>query len=48
MMPDSVYQGKAPVIPIADAPIDNDGFIRLPHEEKEATGGYIPVDNGSS
>lgn len=47
-MPDSVYQGKAPVIPLADAPIDNDAFIRLLRGEKEANGGYIPVDTGSS
>ena len=34
-------------IPLADAPVDNDEFIRLLREGKEAGGGYIPVDTGS-
>ena len=34
------------MIPIADAPVDNDEFIRLLREEKEANGGYITVDTG--
>ncbi len=34
------------MIPLADAPVDNDEFIRLLREEKEANGGYIPVDTG--
>ena len=42
-MPDSVFEGKEPVIPLADAPIDNEEFIRLLREEK----GYIPVDTGA-
>lgn len=45
-MPDSVFEGKEPVIPFADAPDDNDAFIRLLRKEKEANGGYIPVDTG--
>ena len=45
-MPDSVFEGKEPVIPLADAPTDNDEFIRLLREEKEANGGYITVDTG--
>ena len=46
-MPGSVFEGKEPVIPLADAPVDNDEFIRLLREGKEAGGGYIPVDTGS-
>ncbi len=45
-MPDSVFEGKEPVIPVADAPVDNEGFIRLLRENKEANGGYITVDTG--
>ena len=45
-MPDSIFEGKEPVIPLADAPMDNDEFIRLLREEKEANGGYITVDPG--
>ena len=45
-MPDSVFTEKEPVIPLADAPMDNDAFIRLLREEKEANGGYIAVDTG--
>ncbi len=46
-MPGSVFEGKEPVIPLADAPIDNDEFIRLLRAEKEANGGYITVDTGA-
>ena len=45
-MPDSIFEGKEPVIPMADAPVDNDEFIRLLRKEKEETGGYITVDTG--
>ncbi len=45
-LPDSVFAGKEPVIPLADSPLDNDEFIRLLREEKEANGGYISVDTG--
>ena len=45
-MPDSVFEGREPVIPLADAPIDNETFIRLLREEKEANGGRITVDTG--
>ena len=45
-MPNSIFEGKEPVIPLADAPIDNDEFIRLLRREKEANGGYIAVDTG--
>jgi 5''-nucleotidase/2'',3''-cyclic phosphodiesterase and related esterases len=45
-MPDSIFEGKEPVFPLADAPIDNDEFIRLLRVEKEANGGYITVDTG--
>ena len=46
-MPNSIFEGKEPVIPLADAPIDNDEFIRLLRKEKEANGGYIAVDTGA-
>ncbi len=46
-MPGSVFEGKEPVISISDAPIDNEAFISLLRETKEATGGYIPVDTGA-
>lgn len=46
-MPGSIFEGKEPVIPLADAPMDNDEFIRLLRKEKEANGGYISVDTGS-
>ena len=40
----SVLEGKEPVIPLADAPVDNDAFICLLRENREANEGYIPVD----
>ena len=46
-MPNSIFEGKEPVIPLADAPIDNDEFIQLLRKEKEANGGYIAVDTGA-
>ena len=45
-MPGSIFTGKEPVIPLADAPIDNDEYIRLLREQKKADGGYIAVDTG--
>ena len=42
----SIFEGKEPVVPEADAPVDNEAIIRLLREEKQENGGYIPVDTG--
>ena len=42
----SVFENKEPVIPAADAPIDNDSFIRLLRKEGQMNNGYIAVDDG--
>ena len=42
--PDSVFEDKEPLVPIADAPMDNDAFIALLRRERDAGDGYIPVD----
>ena len=45
-IPGSVFEGKEPVVPEADAPIDNESFVSLLRELREVRGGYIPVDSG--
>ena len=46
-MPGSVFENKEPIIPMADAPIDNEAFIRLLREGRKTNGGYVPVDTGA-
>ncbi len=43
-VPRSVFEGKEPVVPEADAPVDNEAIIRLLREEKQENDGYISVD----
>ena len=45
-IPGSVFEGKEPVVPDADAPIDNETYIRILREERQANSGYIEVDDG--
>ena len=45
-LPGSVFEGKEPVISEAEAPIDNETFIRLLREEGQVNGGYLAVDDG--
>ena len=45
-IPGSVFEDKEPVVPLSDAPIDNEALIRLLREEKAAGDGYIAVDTG--
>lgn len=42
----SVFEGKTPVIPESEAPIDFELFIRLLREEGRQNNGYLFVDNG--
>ena len=42
----SVFSGKEPVVPEAEAPVDNEAIIRQLREEGLANGGRIPVDTG--
>ena len=42
----SVFTGKEPVVPEADAPVDNEAIIRLLREEKQENDGHITVDAG--
>ena len=43
-MPGSVFAGKAPVVPEADAPTDNEAVIKALRELAGENGGYIPVN----
>ena len=43
-VPGSVFEEKTPVVPQADAPIDNESIVRFLREEKAAGDGYISVD----
>ena len=43
-VPGSVFEGKTPVVPEADALTDNEAYIRLLREEYAANDGYISVD----
>lgn len=45
-LPRSVFAGKTPVVPEAEAPVDNESMIRLLREEGLANGGHIAVDDG--
>ena len=40
----SVFQGKEPIVPMADAPVDNVTIIELLRAAKAQGDGYIPVD----
>ena len=42
---DSVFEGKAPLIPEAEAPTDNETLIRLLREEGVENNGYFAVDD---
>ena len=42
----SVFEGKEPLVPVADAPVDNEALIRVLREESRANNGYIFVDEG--
>ena len=44
--PGSVFEGKEPVVPAAESPIDNEIMITLLREEGQANGGYLAVDDG--
>ena len=44
--PDSVFTGKQPIVPEAEAPADNEAMIQLLREENSANNGYIHVDTG--
>lgn len=43
-VPGSVFEGKEPLVPMADAPVDNEAMIRVLREESLANNGYISVD----
>ncbi len=43
----SVFEGKEPVVPEVDAPIDHESYIEVLREMREEGDGYIPVDSGS-
>ena len=45
-VPGSVFAGKTPVVPEAEAPTDNEAVIRALRELAGENGGYIPVDEG--
>ena len=40
----SVFLGKTPLVPEADAPTDNEAFIKLLRQAYVLDGGYISVD----
>ncbi len=42
----SVFLGKTPLVPEADAPTDNEAFIKLLRQAYALDGGYISVDSG--
>ena len=44
-MPGSVFENKTPVVPAADAPVDNEAFIRVLREESAANDGHLFVDD---
>lgn len=44
--PNSVFEGKEPLVPAAEAPVDNEAFIQVLREEGQAGGGYLEVDDG--
>ncbi|MBQ3704408.1 MAG: bifunctional metallophosphatase/5'-nucleotidase [Oscillospiraceae bacterium] len=43
-VPGSVFEGKEPVIPEADSPVDNESYVLLLREIRDRNNGYIPVD----
>ena len=45
-VPGSVFEGKTPLVPEADAPTDNEAIIKALREIGAENGGYIPVDDG--
>jgi len=42
----SVFKGKTPVVPEAEAPAENESIIRLLRKDRESNNGYIFVDTG--
>ncbi len=46
-LPGSVFEGKEPVVPEVDAPVDADLFIEVLRKLREENDGYIYVDTGS-
>ena len=42
----SVFDGKTPVVPMEDAPIDNISFVEILKQEAAENNGYIHVDTG--
>ncbi len=40
----SVFEGKEPVVPEADSPVDNESYVLLLREMLKRNNGYIPVD----
>ncbi len=45
-MPGSVFEDKVPAVPAADAPADNETYIKQLRKEGSENNGYIPVDTG--
>ena len=45
-VPGSVFTGRTPVVPEADAPTDNEAVIKALKDLAGENGGYIPVDEG--
>ena len=41
----SVFEGREPVLPESEAPVDYELFIRLLREEGQQNNGYIYVDD---
>ena len=46
-LPGSVFEGKEPIVPATDAPIDSDLFIEVLRKEAQENDGYISVDTGA-
>ena len=44
--PGSVFEGKDPAVPAAEAPTDNESFIRVLREEGRENDGHLAVDDG--
>ena len=45
-LPGSVFEGKTPLRPEEEAPVDNEAFIRALRDISGENGGFIPVDLG--
>lgn len=46
-VPGSVFEGKSPIVPEADAPIDNESFVLFLREKYGRDNGCIPVDTST-